>query len=110
MTNSFQTHDGCAIGYTLRTARDVHDPRLALIHSLALDRTIWDGVARELEGEAHLLAYDCRGGCVAQAFGGLHPQRAAALGLIDTTAWYGTDADRIAAELRALLARMAAIS
>jgi 3-oxoadipate enol-lactonase len=32
------------------------------------------------------------GGCVAMAFGGLHPDRAAALGLIDTTAWYGTDA------------------
>jgi len=32
------------------------------------------------------------GGCVALAFGGLYPHRAAALGLIDTTAWYGTDA------------------
>ena len=134
MTNSFQTHDGCAISYTLRPAHNANAPRLALIHSLALDRTIWDGVAQELEGEAHLLAYDCRGhgksgnsgkpyaveqfandlaelldhagwpsaavagcslgGCVAQAFGGLHPQRAAALGLIDTTAWYGADAPR----------------
>ena len=32
------------------------------------------------------------GGCVALAFGGLYPDRAAALGLIDTTAWYGADA------------------
>ena len=32
------------------------------------------------------------GGCVAMAFGGLHPTRAEALGLIDTTAWYGPDA------------------
>ena len=32
------------------------------------------------------------GGCVALAFGGLYPERTSALGLIDTTAWYGTDA------------------
>jgi 3-oxoadipate enol-lactonase len=32
------------------------------------------------------------GGCVALAFAGLHPTRVAALGLIDTTAWYGEDA------------------
>jgi 3-oxoadipate enol-lactonase len=34
------------------------------------------------------------GGCVAQAFAGLHPSRASALGLIDTTAWYGEDSPR----------------
>jgi 3-oxoadipate enol-lactonase len=107
-------------------------PRLALIHSLALDRSIWDGVIQRLRGEAEILAYDCRGhgqsdrtpgaytaesfahdlaglmdhvgwpraaiagcsmgGCVALAFGGLFPARATALGLIDTTAWYGADA------------------
>ncbi|HUA20946.1 MAG TPA: alpha/beta fold hydrolase [Bryobacteraceae bacterium] len=134
MTGFFQTQDGCAIGYTLQAAHAANAPRLALIHSLALDRTIWDGVVRELDSEAHLLAYDCRGhgksgrsggpysveqfasdlaelldhvqwpsaavagcslgGCVAQAFGGLYPARAAALGLIDTTAWYGADAPR----------------
>src|SRR5262249_3906658 len=32
------------------------------------------------------------GGCVAQALGGLHPARAGALALIDTTAWYGENA------------------
>src|SRR6185503_958999 len=32
------------------------------------------------------------GGCVALAFGGLFPQRTTALGLIDTTAWYGPKA------------------
>ena len=47
MTNSFQTSDGCAIGYTLRPAHNADAPRLALIHSLALDRSIWDGVARD---------------------------------------------------------------
>jgi 3-oxoadipate enol-lactonase len=107
-------------------------PRLALIHSLALDRRVWDGVVEQLEKEAEILTFDCRGhgrsprtagpyttqlfardaaelfnhlgwdrvviaGCsmggnVAQAFAGEYPERTAALGLIDTTAWYGADA------------------
>jgi 3-oxoadipate enol-lactonase len=129
---TFNTSDGCTIAYTLHPARDPGAPRIVLIHSLALDRSIWDGVASSLAGGAHVLTYDCRGhgrstrhaisftpeifardlaelldhvgwpsavvagcsmgGCVAQAFGGLHPSRASALGLIDTTAWYGADA------------------
>ena len=32
------------------------------------------------------------GGCVAQAFAGRYPARVSALGLIDTTAWYGSEA------------------
>jgi 3-oxoadipate enol-lactonase len=32
------------------------------------------------------------GGCVALAFAGRYPQRCKALGLVDTTAWYGPDA------------------
>ena len=107
-------------------------PRLALIHSLALDRSVWDGVVSALKGEAEILTLDCRGhgqsprtrgpytaqlfardlaelfdqlkwekaavaGCsmggnVAQAFAAEYPQRTTALGLIDTTAWYGADA------------------
>lgn len=107
-------------------------PRVALIHSLALDRTVWDGVVEVLKDEAELLTCDCRGhgrsprtagpytaelfardleelldhvgwdgavvaGCsmggnVAQAFAAHYPQRTTALGLIDTTAWYGADA------------------
>jgi len=130
----FQTSDGCSIDYTLHAARKADAPRLALIHSLALDRSIWDGVARELDGDVHVVAYDCRGhgksgapagpysvdlfardlaelldhlgwpsaavagcsmgGCVAQAFGGWYPARTSALGLIDTTAWYGAEAPR----------------
>jgi len=132
--SSFRTSDGCPIDYSLHAAGNADAPRLALIHSLALDRSIWDGVVRELADDAHVLAYDCRGhgksgkpagpysveqfardlaelfdylgwpsaavagcsmgGCVAQAFGGLYPARASALGLIDTTAWYGAEAPR----------------
>ena len=106
--------------------------RVALIHSLALDRSVWDGVVARLKDEAEILTFDCRGhgrsprtpgpytaqmfardlaelldhvgwtrvvvaGCsmggnVAQAFAAECPQRTAALGLIDTTAWYGADA------------------
>jgi 3-oxoadipate enol-lactonase len=128
---AFNTADGCTIAYTLHTARDPRAPRIVLIHSLALDRSIWDRVASRLAGDAEVLTYDCRGhgrssrraisftpelfardlaelldhvgwtsalvagcsmgGCVAQAFGGLYPSRASALGLIATTAWYGAD-------------------
>jgi 3-oxoadipate enol-lactonase len=89
-------------------------------------------VVQQLEHEAEILTFDCRGhghsprslgpyttqlfardaaelfnhlgwdrvviaGCsmggnVAQAFAGEYPERTAALGLIDTTAWYGADA------------------
>src|SRR5450631_4363167 len=58
---NFKTADGCAIDYTIEAAREEQAPKLALIHSLALDRTIWDGVVRELAGAAHILTYDCRG-------------------------------------------------
>jgi len=38
------------------------------------------------------------GGCVALAFAANHPQRVEALGLFDTTAWYGADAPKAWAE------------
>ncbi len=126
----FVTSDGSALAYSLRGKPGA--PRIALIHSLALDASIWDGVAARLASQAEILTFDCRGhghsgrpvmsftvelfardlaelldhlgwtqaavaGCsmggnVAQAFAGLFPARVAALGLIDTTAWYGADA------------------
>ena len=36
-------------------------PRLALVHSLALDGSIWDNVVQALDGEMEILVYDCRG-------------------------------------------------
>jgi 3-oxoadipate enol-lactonase len=130
----FNTSDNCEIAYALRPARQPGAPRLVLIHSLALDGSIWNGVATKLAGEAEILTYDCRGhgrsercaesytaeqfasdlaelldhlawptatvagcsmgGCVALAFAGLNPARVSALGLIDTTAWYGEDAPK----------------
>src|SRR5690348_8585802 len=127
--DSFSTSDNCTISYTIHRAASPAAPRLALIHSLALDRSIWDGVVARLSNRAEILTYDCRGhgrsgrphmeytaelfardlaelldyvgwdeanvagcsmgGCVAQAFGGLYSERARALALIDTSAWYG---------------------
>jgi 3-oxoadipate enol-lactonase len=128
----FKTSDGCSIAFRLREARNAGAARIVLIHSLALDGSIWNGVASKLADRAAILTYDCRGhgksdrragsfttelfardlaelldhvgwatavvvgcsmgGCVAQAFAGLYPARVTALGLIDTTAWYGDDA------------------
>jgi 3-oxoadipate enol-lactonase len=34
---------------------------MVLIHSLALDSSIWDGVVAKLDGRAEILVYDCRG-------------------------------------------------
>ena len=124
--------DGTPLAYSLHAAQVTGAPRLVLVHSLALDRSIWDGVVAILGSEADMLTYDCRGhglsshearpftaelftrdlaellehigwqqatiagcsmgGCVALAFAGLYPARTSALGLIDTTAWYGPKA------------------
>jgi 3-oxoadipate enol-lactonase len=137
-TGSVAMPDKHAISYTLHTAslseRWPARPRIALIHSLALDRSFWNGVVPLLTPHADVLTYDCRGhgkssrlymkftpelfaddlanlldhlnwprvtlagcsmgGCVAQAFAGIFPDRVEALALIDTTAWYGPTAPR----------------
>jgi 3-oxoadipate enol-lactonase len=120
------------LSFTHHPAPKPRAPRMALIHSLALDRSVWDGVVARLKDEAEILTFDCRGhgrsprtpgpyttqifardlaelfdhvgwdravvaGCsmggnVAQAFAAEYPERLSALGLIDTTAWYGADA------------------
>ena len=53
--------DGSTLAFTLRSAPTAGVPRLALIHSLALDRSVWDATARLLRNEAEILTYDCRG-------------------------------------------------
>jgi hypothetical protein len=42
---TFNTSDNCAIAYTVQPANAPVAQRLVLIHSLALDSSIWDGVA-----------------------------------------------------------------
>jgi 3-oxoadipate enol-lactonase len=62
---SVTTPDGLSIAYTLHAAPRPEGsparPRIALIHSLALDRSIWDGVVPRLTPVADVLIYDCRG-------------------------------------------------
>jgi len=105
-----------------------------LIHSLALDRSFWNGVVPLLTPHADVLTFDCRGhgqsakvkmiytselfagdlaslldhvnwpraviagcsmgGCIAQAFAGVYPDRVEALAVIDSTAWYGPTAPK----------------
>ena len=130
--------DGASIAYTLHAAEGFPGssarPRIALIHSLALDRSFWNGVVPLLTPHADVLTFDCRGhgqsakvkmtytaelfagdlaslldhvnwpraviagcsmgGCVAQAFAGVYPDRAEALAVIDSTAWYGPTAPK----------------
>src|SRR5579863_8703158 len=58
---TFTTSDNCSIAYSLRRARQLGAQRLVLIHSLALNGSIWNGVAAKLDGQAEILTYDCRG-------------------------------------------------
>lgn len=56
-----------------------------------------DDLARLLNSvgwQRALIAGASMGGCVALAFAAKYPARAAALGLVDTTAWYGPQAPR----------------
>ena len=57
----FATSDGCVITYTLYAHENFSAPRVAFIHSLALDRSIWNAVVSELALHAAILIYDCRG-------------------------------------------------
>jgi 3-oxoadipate enol-lactonase len=52
--------DGARLAWRLWNGLD-DLPRVALVHSLALDGGMWEGVARQLAGAARLLAVDCRG-------------------------------------------------
>ena len=49
------------IAFTHHPAPRADAPRIAFIHSLALDRSIWDGVVERMRAHAELLTYDCRG-------------------------------------------------
>lgn len=52
--------DGAAIGYAVRSG-DPGAPRVALLHSLALDHSFWSALAQAARGSLELLAIDCRG-------------------------------------------------
>jgi 3-oxoadipate enol-lactonase len=54
------TRDGTAIAYSLIDA-GAAAPRIALVHSLAMDRSFWRPLAERLAGAASVLLLDCRG-------------------------------------------------
>jgi 3-oxoadipate enol-lactonase len=51
--------DGTTLHYSV--VGDGNGPRIALIHSLAMDGTFWNPVVARLKGTAQILTYDCRG-------------------------------------------------
>ena len=55
-----KVRDGTGIVYEL-FARDGTAPRIALIHSLGMDRLFWTPVTERLAKDASVLVYDCRG-------------------------------------------------
>src|SRR5687767_12702267 len=59
--DTFTLTDGTTIAFTRHPAPRSGAPRLVLIHSLALDRSVWDGVVERLRDEVEILTYDCRG-------------------------------------------------
>lgn len=58
-TGTVKAKDGCELFYRLYP--EAGKPRLALVHSLALDGSIWDNLVQELSGAMEMLVYDCRG-------------------------------------------------
>lgn len=65
--------DGCPIAYAIAPGA-AGAPRVALVHSLALDRHFWGPVVAEAAGGFEMLALDCRGH---GASGGMGPFTAA---------------------------------
>lgn len=54
-----RAYDGCSLAY--RMYLNPGNPRIVLVHSLALDCGVWDTVIRELNDSAEVLSFDCRG-------------------------------------------------
>lgn len=60
MTSKAMTRDGVEIVYDIHGDKNA-PKRIALVHSLAMERGFWDGVVTQLEGKAAILTLDCRG-------------------------------------------------
>lgn len=58
---AFVTSDGIRIAYSRRSSAHAGAPRVVLVHSLGMDRHVWDGVVERLSPSCDLLTYDCRG-------------------------------------------------
>jgi len=58
---TFTTADGAKISFTRYPAPRAGAPRVVFLHSLALDRSIWNGVVELARSHAEILTYDFRG-------------------------------------------------
>jgi 3-oxoadipate enol-lactonase len=59
--DTFTTSDGCPIAYSIAGPSRPASQRIVLIHSLGLDRSIWNDVVPLLTDDTQVLFYDCRG-------------------------------------------------
>jgi 3-oxoadipate enol-lactonase len=55
------TRDGITLQYTIFGTDGPARPRIALVHSLAMNGAVWDAVVERLVADATVLVYDCRG-------------------------------------------------
>lgn len=60
MSEKAKTRDGVEIVYDIHGDRN-SPKRIALVHSLAMERGFWDGVVAKLGNSAAILTIDCRG-------------------------------------------------
>lgn len=60
MPTKTKTRDGVEIVYDIHGDKNA-PKRIALVHSLAMERGFWDGVVAKLSGKAAILSLDCRG-------------------------------------------------
>jgi 3-oxoadipate enol-lactonase len=60
MSSKAKTRDGVEIEYEIHGDKNA-PKRIALVHSLAMERGFWDGVVAQLAGKAAILTLDCRG-------------------------------------------------
>ena len=80
LTYDCRGHGTSAVGSAAYSVELFADDLAGLLDHLGWDRALVAGASM--------------GGCVSLAFAQRHPGRVAALGLVDTTAWYGEDAPR----------------
>src|SRR4051812_29147620 len=60
-SGTLRTSDGVMLAFRVHPAPGPRSPRIALVHSLGIDRSMWDGVVSEMKDQAEILTYDCRG-------------------------------------------------
>jgi 3-oxoadipate enol-lactonase len=60
MSSKAKTRDGVEIVFDIHGDKNA-PKRIALVHSLAMERGFWDGVVAQLAGKAAILTLDCRG-------------------------------------------------